>query len=192
MGTQQTTTMAYCPPNRGECWASYQYPSHWIATGYSKNKYFQWQCHTGKTEVSFEQWYHEVQCIKDHYPESMVWESIVRLLKGLVADMAQYMAPTASVAHILQKLGVIFGTVASFDVLMQNFYKVTQDNHKKILSFTMRLEGTLNQIRLQCPGRMMELGSNSISMTISFTESTSTSEIPSGISTAPLGPLTPS
>ena len=22
----------------------------------------------GKTEVSFEQWYHEVQCVKDHYP----------------------------------------------------------------------------------------------------------------------------
>ena len=32
----------------------------------------------GKTEVSFEQWYHKVQCIKDHYQESMVWESIVK------------------------------------------------------------------------------------------------------------------
>ena len=29
----------------------------------------------GKTEVSFKQWYHEVQCVKDHNPESMVWES---------------------------------------------------------------------------------------------------------------------
>ena len=33
----------------------------------------------GKTKVSFELWYHEVQCIKDHYPE--------------VVDMAKYMAP---------------------------------------------------------------------------------------------------
>ena len=24
----------------------------------------------GKMEVSFKQWYHEVQCVKDHYPES--------------------------------------------------------------------------------------------------------------------------
>ena len=30
--------------------------------------------------------------------------------------MAQYVGPTVSVAHILQKLSVIFGTVASFDV----------------------------------------------------------------------------
>ena len=51
----------------------------------------------GKTEVSFEQWYHEVQCVKDHYLESVVWESIVWSLEGAVADMAQYMGPTASV-----------------------------------------------------------------------------------------------
>ena len=68
-----------------------------------------------KTEVSFEWWYHKVQCIKDHYLESVVWEGIVQSLKGEVADMALYMGPTASVTEILQKLMVIFGTVASFD-----------------------------------------------------------------------------
>ena len=56
----------------------------------------------GKTEVSFKQWYHEVQCIKDHYSESVVQESIVPSLKGAAADMAQYMGPTASVTEILQ------------------------------------------------------------------------------------------
>ena len=57
----------------------------------------------GKTKVSFEQWNHEVQCVKDHYLELVVWESIVQSLKGAVAYMAQYMGPTASVAKILQK-----------------------------------------------------------------------------------------
>ena len=107
----------------------------------------------GKTEVSFEQWYHEVQCIKDHYLESVVWQSIFRLLKG-AADMAQFMGPTASMAHILQKLTVIFGTLVSFDVLMQNIYKVTQGNHRKVPSFATRLEGTINQIRLLYPRRI--------------------------------------
>ena len=100
----------------------------------------------GKTKVSFKQWYHEVQCVKDHYPELVVQESILQSLKGAVADMAWYMGPTASVEEILQKLMVIFGTVVSFDVLMQNFYKVTQGNNEKVPSFTSRLEGTLNQI----------------------------------------------
>ena len=107
-------------------------------------------------EVSFEQWYHEVQCVKDHYLESVVWESIVRSLKGAVVDMAWYMGTTTSMAHILQKLTIIFGTVASFDILMQIFYKVTQGNHEKVPSFATRLEGTLNQIRLQCPRRITD------------------------------------
>ena len=97
----------------------------------------------GKTEMSFEQWNHEVQCVKDHYPELVVQESIVRSLKGAVADMVWYMGPTTSVSDILQKLSH-FGTVASFNVLMQNFYKVTKGNHEKVPSFAMRLEGTLN------------------------------------------------
>ena len=42
----------------------------------------------GKTEVSFKQWYYEVQYFKDHYPESVVREGIVRSLKGTVVDMA--------------------------------------------------------------------------------------------------------
>ena len=111
----------------------------------------------GKTEVLFEQWNHEVQCVKDHYLESVVQESIVRSLKGAAADMAQYMDPTASVSDILQKLTVIFGTVASFNFLMQNSYKVTQGNHVKVPSFATRLEGTLNQIRLKCPKQIAQL-----------------------------------
>ena len=106
-----------------------------------------------KTEVSYEQWSHEVQCIKDHYLELVVRESIIWSLKGAVADMACYMAPTASVSKILEKLSVIFGTVMSFDILMQNFYKISQGN-EKVPSFATRLEGTLNQIRIKCPSRI--------------------------------------
>ena len=66
------------------------------------------------------------------------------------------MGPTASGREILQKLMAIFRTVASFDVLMQNFYKVTQGNHEKVPSFATRLEGTLNQIWLKCPERIVD------------------------------------
>ena len=108
----------------------------------------------GKTDVSYEQWSHEVQCIKDHYLESVVRESIIRSLKGAAADMACYMGPTASVSEILEKL---FGTVVLFDVLMQNFYKITQGGNEKVPSFTTRLEGTLNQIRIRCPRWIADL-----------------------------------
>ena len=51
---------------------------------------------------------------------------------------------------------IIFGTVASFDVLIQNLYKITQGNNEKVPSFATRLEGTLNQIRLRCPGQITD------------------------------------
>ena len=105
----------------------------------------------GKTEVSYKQWSHKVQCIKDTYLESVVRESIMRSLKGAAADMAHYMGPTASVSKILEKLSVIFGMVVSFDILMQNFYKITQGGNEKVPSFATKLEGTLNQIRIKCP-----------------------------------------
>ena len=39
--------------------------------------------------------------------------------------------PTARLAHILRKLLVIFGTIASFSVLMQNFHQVTQGSLRR-------------------------------------------------------------
>ena len=109
-----------------------------------------------KTLVSYEQWSHKIQCIKDHYSELVVRESIMRSLNGAAVDMAHYMGPTAGVSEILEKLSVIFGTVVSFDVLMQNFYKILQGGNKKVPLFMTRLEGTLNQIRIKCPGRIAD------------------------------------
>ena len=119
-----------------------------VRLGTPRIKTFSSNATPGKTEVSFEQWYQEVQCVKDHYPESGVQESIIRTLKVAAAEMAWYMGPTVSVDHILWKLSVIFGTVAFFDVLIQNFHKVTQGNNEKVPSFTASLERTLNQIQL--------------------------------------------
>ena len=92
-----------------------------------------------------------MQCIKDHYPESVVRESIMRSLKGAVADMAHYMGPTASVSEILEKLLVIFSMVASFDMLMQNVYKILQGGSKKVPSFMTRLEGTFKSDNNKMP-----------------------------------------
>ena len=76
-------------------------------------------------------------------------------LKGAVADMARYMGPTTSVAHILQTLGY-FWHYKHHLTCSCKISIVTQSNHKKVPSFAMRLEGTLNQIRLQCPRRIMD------------------------------------
>ena len=87
----------------------------------------------GKTEVSYEQWSHEVQCVKDHYPELVVRESIIRSLKGAAADMAHYMGPTASVSKILEKLSVIFGRWQHSTCLCKIFIKSLREVARKCL-----------------------------------------------------------
>ena len=139
------------------CLLTLQHVHGQAEVGYSPYQYLQWWCHPHKTKASFEQWCHEVWCVKDHYQDMVVWKSIIQSLKGDKVDMTRYMGLTASIDHILPKLSNIFGTVVSFDVLMQFFYKVRQVNNEKVPSFAMRLEGTLNQIQLQCPSRMTDI-----------------------------------
>ena len=102
----------------------------------------------GKTKVSFKHWYHKVMCVKDHCQEVVIWESTIHSLKGARVDMARYLGPTTSVDHILCKLSVILGTVASFNVFMQDFIKWAR-GVVKVPSFATRLEGTLNQMDLE-------------------------------------------
>ena len=150
-----TTAITRSCPGRTRYGATHCCPDFGSAHQHPKISTFSANVASGKTKVSYEQWSHEVQCIKDHYPESVVRESIMQSLKGAAADMAHYMGPTAGVSNILEKLSVIFGTVASFDVLMQNFYKISQGN-EKVPSFATQLEGTLNQIQIKCPGRIAD------------------------------------
>ena len=131
-----------------------------LQTQYPSNQHLQQQCYAlGKMEVSFEQWYHDgTVCERTTTQSQWSQKAYIHSLKGpAVADMARYMGPIISMAHILQKLTIIFWHSSIIrHVLMQNFYKVTQNNHEKLPSFATRLEGTLNQIWLQYPGRIMD------------------------------------
>ena len=70
----------------------------------------------GKTEVSFEQRYHEVQCVKDHYPESVVWESMVRSLKEAAADMAWYIGPSTVKVQVVGLCTSVVGSQLRFSI----------------------------------------------------------------------------
>ena len=64
------------------------------------------------------------------------------------------MRSQVEVEGIIAKLETLHGIVASFDGLVQLFYKVTQDWDEKIPACTTRIEETLNKIRLKSPDRL--------------------------------------
>ena len=58
------------------------------------------------------------------HTEETLREGIVQSLHRAMADPVWYLGLQALVAKIMNKLELVYRTVASFDILMQNFYKV--------------------------------------------------------------------
>ena len=81
-----------------------------------------------KTDVSFDQWLFEVKTVRGSYSERTVKEVIVKSLKGAAAELIHSLGPDADVDSMVKKLETVHGAIhmATFDVLMQNFYNLVQ------------------------------------------------------------------
>ena len=79
---------------------------------------------TQKGEVSFEHRAFKVRSVMWNHTEVTLCVGKVWSLHGATADLIQYLGPQALVAEIINKLELVYGTVASFDILMQNLYKL--------------------------------------------------------------------
>ena len=78
------------------------------------------------------------------------------LLKGDAADIYKYLCPTPSVNVILDKLDSLYGSVSTFDVMMQGFYRETQGRSVSVAHYTARLEGKPNEINVKDLNRVSE------------------------------------
>ena len=50
------------------------------------------------------------------------------------------------VSEMIKRLELVYGTMASFDILMQNFYKLQQGKTEKLTVHVTQLEGVLNTV----------------------------------------------
>ena len=57
------------------------------------------------------------------------------ILGGAMTDLVQCLGPQAPVAEIINKLELVYGTVASFDILMQIFYKLQQGKTETVMLY---------------------------------------------------------
>ena len=87
---------------------------------------------TRKGEVSFEQGAFEVRSVMQNHTEVTLWEGIVWSLHRTTADLVQYLGLQALVAEIINKLEHAYGTMVSFDILMQKFYRLQQSKVEKV------------------------------------------------------------
>ena len=72
-------------------------------------------------------------------------------MKGNAADIARGLGPDTTVDKVLELLDGVFGRKTNPDVLMQDFYKITQDSKEKVSNFGIRLKVALDRIMVFHP-----------------------------------------
>ena len=65
--------------------------------------------------------------------------------------MVQYLGVHAPASQMNEKLKLMYGSVTSFDVLMQNFYRLQHTRAERVPDFVAQLEGALNVIQCKHP-----------------------------------------
>ena len=107
-----------------------------------------------KGEVSFEQWSYELQTLRKTCSDSALREGIQCSLRGVAADTVRNLGPDVPIDTIINKFTIVYGTVKSLDILMQDFYHADWGEEESIPSFATRVEGLLSQIQDRFPDKI--------------------------------------
>ena len=84
-----------------------------------------------KGEVLFKEWVFEVKCVMQSHTEVTLWERMVWSLCEVMANLVWYLGLQAQVSEIINKLELVYGTMESFGILMQNVYNLQQGIKQK-------------------------------------------------------------
>ena len=75
---------------------------------------------------------------------------------GDAADVICCLLPDATLDDIIEKFKWLYGSVESFDTLMQEFYRIIQGKSERVQTFLLCLEQALKVIKQQHPHTMTE------------------------------------
>ena len=73
---------------------------------------------------------------------------------GNAANAICCLPPVANIDEIIEKFKWLYGSVESFDTLMQGFYQIVQGKNEKVQAFVLYLEWALKAIKQQHPHAM--------------------------------------
>ena len=109
-----------------------------------------------KDKVQFEQWYHAISNARRNFNEQLERAAIIKSCVGDAADAICCLLPGATLDDILEKFKWLYGSVESFDTLMQEFYRIIQGKSERVQMFALHLGRALKAIKQQHPNAMTE------------------------------------
>ena len=93
-----------------------------------------------KDTVWFKQWYHAISDARKNFNEQLVRAAITKSCVGDAVEAICCLPPGATLDDILVKFKWLYGSVESFDTLMQEFYRIMQGKSEKVQKFVLSLE----------------------------------------------------
>ena len=70
---------------------------------------------------------------------------------GDAADAICCVPPRATLDDIIEKFKWLYGSVESFDTLIQEFYQIVQGKIERVQTFVLQLERALRQLNSNIP-----------------------------------------
>ena len=110
-----------------------------------------------KNEATFAQWIHEVKQAMVKFPETLVLNWISRSLRGSPAEIVRSLGPDATVKAILQKLEMMHGAVAPFDVMMRRIFNISQAKGENVTQYATKLESAVASVRRDHPIQVVQV-----------------------------------
>ena len=109
-----------------------------------------------KDTVRLEQWLHSISDARKIFNNQWVRAYINKSCVRDVADSICYLLPWATLDDIIEKFKWLYGSVESFEILMQEFYQIVQGKSERVQTFALHLEWALKAIKQQHPHAMTE------------------------------------
>ena len=104
-----------------------------------------------KNELTFEQWYHDIQCCQQQYPESILLPALRKSIVGKAKTVLRSLGPAYSVAAALEALSQEYKLEASSDMIFQEFYRLRQEKGERVQVYSVRLREVLSRLKARFP-----------------------------------------
>ena len=85
------------------------------------------------------------------FAEPQIWQSIYNSIPGPIKRLIQCLGPSTTVHDYIARLDYQFGVVVGPDVLMQQFYQITQSKGEKVGNFATYIDMALDKIKSLIP-----------------------------------------
>ena len=109
-----------------------------------------------KDTVRFEQWLHSISDARKNFIDQWVRAAINKSCVGDVADAICCLPPGATLDDITKNFKWLYGSVESFDTLVQEFYQIVQGKSKRVQMCVLHLKRALRVIKQQYTHTMTE------------------------------------